>query len=74
MKKIYISPAIDIYNVIIHSGIMGSPETAGSEVDIEKDLNDLNPGVGGNPGGDGGWDDEDNSRDNNRGSVWDNIW
>lgn len=74
MKKIYISPAIDIYNVNIRSGIMGSPGTAGSEVDIEKDLNDLNPGVGGNPGGDGDWDDEDNSRNNNRGSVWDNIW
>ena len=74
MKKIYISPAIDIYNVNIRSGIMGSPGTAGSEVDIEKDLNDLNPGVGGNPGGDGDWDDDDLSRSNNRNSVWDNIW
>lgn len=73
MKKIYISPAIDIYNVNIRSGIMGSPGTAGSEVD-PSELPGLTPDVGGNPGGDGDWDDDDLSRSNNRGSVWDNVW
>lgn len=74
MKKIYINPATEVYKFNIRDGILMDPSSAGSEVDIEKDLNDLNPGVGGNPGGDGDWDDEDNSRNNNRGSIWDNAW
>ena len=74
MKKIYISPLTDVYNVNLRSGIMASPGQAGEQVNISEDLPDLTPGVGSDPGVGGEWDDDDLSRNSNGGNIWDNIW
>ena len=66
MKKIYISPATDVYNVNHSNVIMTSPGEVGGQV--------TNSDIVGNVGESGEWEDIDYSRDNNRGSVWENIW
>lgn len=69
MKKIYTSPATDVYTVSLRSIINMSPGQTGSSTD-DPDGNGIWSNDDPEASGDGG----DYSRDNNRGSVWDNIW
>lgn len=63
MKKLYISPATEVYNVTLSNSIVtGSPD---ENFTTNPSLDDV---------GDGGDYSRENNNDNNRGSIWDNAW
>ncbi|MBO7347045.1 MAG: hypothetical protein J6U46_01160 [Bacteroidaceae bacterium] len=69
MKKIYKSPATEIYKVNLRDGILMNASQVGDPYSSD----DIDPNAGsGSEGGDPG--DDDLSRDNNGGNIWDNAW
>lgn len=64
MRKIYIKPATEVYNVTLSNSIVtGSPDENFTTNPSSDDVGD---------GGD--YARENNNDDNNRGSIWDNVW
>ena len=77
MKKLYISPATDVYKFSIDGILLTASQDVGDSTYAPG--GDSKFDTGGEGGvlpdpGEGGVGDVDYSRDNNRGSVWDNIW
>ncbi len=63
MKKLYISPATEVYNVTLSNSIVtGSPDGNFTTTISDDDQ------------GDGGDYSRENDSDNNRGNIWDNAW
>ena len=82
MKKIYINPETNVYNVKLSSVIMMSAGSVGGEGSSTPGgesgggSGDWDPGDWGGGGGETGGapGDDDLSRNSNGGNVWDNAW
>lgn len=81
MKKLYISPAIEIVTIKLRDGILTNASQVGGDSTYTPGggssdwYNGEEEGGGGlNPGGGSADNDDDLSRTGNGGNVWDNIW
>ena len=74
MKKIYIIPATDVYNVNHRNVIMTSPGAVGDEVSDPSGHGDLSTDISTDPQEGGSLIDDQLGRSSNGGNVWDNAW
>lgn len=76
MKKLYISPATDVYKFSIDGILLTPSEDIGDKSYSAGESSKFDTGGEGGvfPPSEEGVGNVDYSRDNNRGSVWDNIW
>ena len=76
MKKIYISPATDVYKFSIDGILLTASQDVGDSTYTPGGDSKFDTGGEGGvfPPGEGDVGNVDYSRDNNRGSVWDNAW
>lgn len=76
MKKIYLSPATDVYKISIDGLLLTPSQDVGPGTSAAGDPNKIDTGEdGGFPSsGSGSIDDVDYARNSNGGNIWDNAW